>query len=161
VPGKGKANNQRFLDGKIDMTGNKVALCSYPRSGNSFTRSYLEKITGITTGGEAYSDPTLQLIGLIGEGHNADDMVWVNKTHYPINAPMLVNSLNINKQIYLMRNPIDVILSCANMTQTTSHELVPKEEYYKDFPEFWDEWISSMVNSMQNFHSHVLNVIAL
>ena len=85
---------------------------------------------------------------LDGEGHNADDMVWINKTHYPINAPMLVNSLNINKQIYLMRNPIDVILSCANMTQTTSHALVPKEEYYKDFPEFWDEWITSQVNSM-------------
>ena len=109
------------------MTGNRIALCSYPRSGNSFTRSYLEKITGITTGSEAYSDITLQLIGLIEEGHNADDMVWINKTHYPINAPFLVNRLNINKQIYLMRNPIDVIVSCANMCVTSSHELVPKE----------------------------------
>jgi len=30
VLGRGKANNQRFLDGKINMTGNKVDLCSYP-----------------------------------------------------------------------------------------------------------------------------------
>lgn len=50
---------QRLLDGKVDMTGNRVALSSYPRAGNSLTRSYLEKITGITTGSEAKSDVTL------------------------------------------------------------------------------------------------------
>ena len=75
------------------MDGNRVALCSYPRSGNSFARSYLEKITGITTGSEAKSDLTLQIIGLIGEGHSADDRVWINKTHYPLAAPFFVNSM--------------------------------------------------------------------
>lgn len=124
------------------MDGNRVALCSYPRSGNSFARSYLEKITGITTGSEAKSDLTLQIIGLIGEGHSADDRVWINKTHYPLAAPFFVNSMKINKQIYLMRNPVDVILSCAHMCMTSSHELVPKEQYYIDFPEFWDDWIN-------------------
>lgn len=124
------------------MTGNRVALCSFPRAGNSLTRSYLERITGIATGSESKSDLTLQLVGLIGESHSADDSVWITKTHYPLAAPFFVNNFTVNKQIYLMRNPLDVILSCAHMVLTCSHELVPKEEYHLDFPEFWDDWVT-------------------
>ena len=32
----------RFLDNTIDMTGNKVALTSYPRSGNTLVKKFLE-----------------------------------------------------------------------------------------------------------------------
>lgn len=67
------------------------------------------------------------MIGMIGEGHSADNRVWISKTHFPIAAPFFVNKMNINKQIYLMRNPTDVILSCAHLAMTVSHELVPKE----------------------------------
>ena len=63
----------RFLDNSIDMTGNKVALTSYPRSGNSFLRKLLEDVTGITTGGEQKRDLQLQCAGLMGEGHSADN----------------------------------------------------------------------------------------
>ena len=42
----------RFLDGQVDMAGNKVGLASFMRSGNSFTKKFLEAVTGITTGGE-------------------------------------------------------------------------------------------------------------
>jgi hypothetical protein len=49
----------RFLDGKVNMSGNKVALCSYPRSGNSLTRKLLEQITGIATGCESKCDVLL------------------------------------------------------------------------------------------------------
>jgi len=41
----------RFLDGERNAS-NKVALISWPRSGNSFTRRYLENLTGITTGAD-------------------------------------------------------------------------------------------------------------
>ena len=38
----------RFLDGeKIDR---RIGFTSYPRSGNSFLRRYVEQITGVTTG---------------------------------------------------------------------------------------------------------------
>lgn len=138
---RGRVFQQRFLDGKVDMTGNRVALSSYPRAGNSLSRSYLEKITGIPTGSEARTDLTLQFIGLVGEGHSATDEVWINKTHYPCIVPGMTKTMNINKQIYLMRNPMDVIVSIAHMLMTMSHELVPKEQYYIDFPEFWEDWI--------------------
>lgn len=150
---------QRFLDGMVDMTGNRVSLSSFPRAGNSLTRSYLEKITGITTGSEAYSDITLQLIGLIGDGHNADDNVWITKSHFPIAAPFMVATFNINKQIYLMRNPLDVIVSVAHMCMTISHELVPREQYHIDFPEFWNDWINQMTANLASYHGYVLQTI--
>lgn len=42
----------KFLDSSIDMSGQKIAFASYPRTGNSFVRSFLEKITGIATGSD-------------------------------------------------------------------------------------------------------------
>ena len=49
----------RFLDNTVDMTGNKVALTSYPRSGNTLVKKFLEKITGVTTGSEINRDVLL------------------------------------------------------------------------------------------------------
>jgi len=31
-----------FLDGSVDLTGNKIAFQSFPRSGNTFLRRYIE-----------------------------------------------------------------------------------------------------------------------
>ena len=73
----------RFLDDTVDMTGNKVGLASLMRSGNSFMRKFLEAITGITTGGELKRDILLQSVGFMGEGHSADNRVWVSKSHHP------------------------------------------------------------------------------
>ena len=76
---------QKFLDAKVGMWGNKVGLASFPRSGNSFIRKFLEQITGITTGNEmTFGDPAYQNVGLIGEGHAANDRVWITKTHHPM-----------------------------------------------------------------------------
>ena len=36
----------RFLDGQANKS-QKVAFCSFPRSGNTFMRRYLELLTGI------------------------------------------------------------------------------------------------------------------
>ena len=41
----------RFLDGQPNLS-NKIAFCSFPRSGNSFLRKYTELLTGITTGSD-------------------------------------------------------------------------------------------------------------
>lgn len=74
-----------FLDGKVNMEGNRVALASFPRSGNSFLRRFLEQITGVTTGGGDYAiDIPLLCNGLTGEGHSADDSIWVSKSHHPL-----------------------------------------------------------------------------
>ena len=59
-----------------------------------------------------------------------------------------------------MRNPLDVIVSVAHMTQTMSHELVPKEQYHIDFPEFWDAWINKQITNMSTYHGYLINTIA-
>ena len=41
----------RFLDGEPNKS-QKVAFCSFPRSGNTFLRRYIEMLTGICTGAD-------------------------------------------------------------------------------------------------------------
>jgi hypothetical protein len=51
----------------------KVLLASYPRSGNTLIRSYLERITGLYTGSDHNTDLKLNKelfeLGMTGEGH--------------------------------------------------------------------------------------------
>jgi hypothetical protein len=77
----------QFLDG-APIKGNQVAFCSYPRSGNSFLRGYLEKVCSVFTGSDLPGVPFLNS-GLLGEGTNSDSgYVWITKTHFPL----MVNS---------------------------------------------------------------------
>ena len=68
------------------MHPDSIVMASFPLSGNTLLRAFMEKITGIVTGSEA--DITLGLIqalmdeGLEGEGL-VDDHVWVVKSHHP------------------------------------------------------------------------------
>ena len=49
----------RFLDRTFNMLqGESVAFQSFPRSGNTFLRKYLEQITGIFTGSDMSLDMT-------------------------------------------------------------------------------------------------------
>ena len=75
----------RFLDNTVDMSGNRVALTSYPRSGNALVKKFLEAITGVTTGSELARDILLQCAGFMGESHAATDRIWVSKSHHPMN----------------------------------------------------------------------------
>ena len=59
----------RFLDQTFNMlNGESVAFQSYPRSGNTFLRKYLEQITGIYTGADMCINLTFQEanMGLLG-----------------------------------------------------------------------------------------------
>lgn len=44
-------NHFRFLDGAPNKS-QKVGFCSFPRSGNTFLRKYVELLTGIQTGAD-------------------------------------------------------------------------------------------------------------
>ena len=63
-----------------------ISYTSYPRSGNTMLRKYLENITGIATGSDQIMKFTLnvslQYQGFKGEGV-VQDRTWINKTHYP------------------------------------------------------------------------------
>ena len=64
----------------------KVILASYPRSGNTLLRKYLEQITKVITGSDSSIKrrlvKDLKDRGMHGEGI-VDSRVWVVKTHYP------------------------------------------------------------------------------
>jgi hypothetical protein len=61
-------------------------LTSYPRSGNTLIRSYLEKITKIYSGSDCdlrrKLNKVLLDLGMVGEG-KLDDSVWIVKSHFP------------------------------------------------------------------------------
>jgi hypothetical protein len=73
-----------FLDETCQV--NKINFTSYPRSGNSLTRKYLEDITGIITGSNMDNryprNLALTLCGFKGETV-WNDSVWVYKSHIP------------------------------------------------------------------------------
>lgn len=68
------------------MIGNRIAFVSFPRSGNSFLRKIIEKITGVFTGSDVPMKDCLPLQqqGLLGEETFGDNSVWITKTHYPL-----------------------------------------------------------------------------
>ena len=53
------SGENKFLDSKIDMTGNRVCFASFPRTGNTFLRKILETVTGIFTGSDMNLAQTL------------------------------------------------------------------------------------------------------
>jgi hypothetical protein len=78
-----------FLDYNRDPSktlNHSTLLTSYPRSGNTLIRTYIEKITGIFTGSDCDKRRNLnrQLfeMGMKGEG-TIDHTVSVIKTHFP------------------------------------------------------------------------------
>ena len=65
--------------------GERVVFQSYPRTGNTFLRSYLEKITGVFTGTDMDIDWTFMCIpGSLGQNITGEtNRVWITKTHEP------------------------------------------------------------------------------
>lgn len=54
-------DSPKFLDSKVDLTGQRIAFASFPRSGNSFFRKMIETITGVFTGSDVPLVNTLAL----------------------------------------------------------------------------------------------------
>ena len=72
----------RFLDGEPLPLGQKLAFTTFPRSGNSFLRRFLENTTGVLTGSNIpmYLCSNLQQMGMKGE-EVLDERCWIIKTH--------------------------------------------------------------------------------
>jgi hypothetical protein len=86
----------------------------------------------------------------MGEGHCNEDNVWITKSHSPMDTEFSP-IFGANKMFLLMRNPLDVIPSHCTMMNLGSHSMVPKEEYYKDMPDYWDYYVRMEVNAMKLF----------
>jgi hypothetical protein len=117
----------KFCDG--EALPSKIAFNTYPRSGNSFLRKYLEQMTGISTGATVslHTSTSLQIQGLKGE-HIVDDRAWIIKAHHPMLLPQVLK-FKSDKVVCCVRNPLDVIMSFASLGNTMSHSGQPEYSY--------------------------------
>ena len=85
----------------------------------------------------------------MGEGHAANDNVWVTKTHHPNEFPKdMVYLPDANRQIFLMRNPVDCFVSLWYLVHIRSHSMTCtnnlkeelKDDWEKDISKFADMW---------------------
>jgi hypothetical protein len=119
-----------------------VIMTSFPRSGNTLLRAYLEKIMGLTSGSDCditkKLNKDLMLMGLAGEGL-VDKRVWIVKTHYPERYGK--TKFYAERAILLVRNPLDSITSLFNMVCTGSHNRSIEDNDYVQFQPLWSEFI--------------------
>ena len=151
----------QFLDGKVDLFGQRVAFQSFPRSGNTFLRSYLEKVTGVFTGADMDIDWTFMeaCMGFLGQNITGDsNRIFITKTHEPGMTPANPKPFTAQKMIVIARNPIDVIPSFALLKHTGSHSLTINEEWHEAFPEFWDSFVTVIVEGLKKNHEAVRDI---
>ena len=144
----------KFCDG--EKLASKISFSTYPRSGNSFLRKYLEQMTGITTGATVslHTATSLQVQGLMGE-YIVDDRTWIIKAHHPMYLPGAL-TFNSDKIVCCVRNPLDVFQSYASLSNTCSHSGTPDYKYHEDYPEWWDWWVTFCAESHARFFETTL-----
>lgn len=133
-------------------------MASYPRSGNTLLRGYLEKIMGLCTGSDCDITKSLNValmnMGLAGEGL-VDKRVWVIKTHYPERYGK--TRFGAERALILVRSPLDCMASLFNMVCTGSHDCSMADEDFQRFPAPWTEFINQEITVWEEFHSWWLN----
>ena len=149
----------KYLDG-ADLQGESVCLQSFPRSGNSFLRRVIELITGVYTGSDLNNNLTSQRMfsNCLGEETVPEDnnLVWIAKTHLPMEAPMGAKRWTTNKCISLVRNPIDIIPSLLYLLNTQNHSSTTNEKPNEVDPVFWTEFTKVIATGL-NGHFFNLN----
>lgn len=133
-------------------------MASYPRSGNTLLRGYLERIMGLVTGSDCDITKKLNLelmdMGLAGEGL-VDKRVWIVKTHYPERYGK--TKFGAERVILLVRNPIDCMTSLFHMVCSGSHDLSIADEDFSKFPKHWSEFIEQEIAVWKDFHNFWIN----
>lgn len=149
----------RFLSGTLAAN---IAYTSYPRSGNTFLRKYLENITGVATGSDQWFkmnlNVALQVAGFKGEGH-VTDTCWINKSHFPYRGVM---DKPYQSEVILVavRNPLDVFVSFFMMTATNTHTCTIEESLTGEIVKpYWDKWFESEVEMWVTWHEYWLDKI--
>jgi len=140
----------RFLDGAPNKS-QKVGFCSFPRSGNTFLRKYVELLTGIQTGADntLHVNVALQMQGMKGEDI-VDDTVWVVKSHSPWIMPE-APVFNANKLIVIVRNPLDTNLSWLHLVAMNNHAVKSPFNYETEYPQYFDWWIKDCCTHINNW----------
>ncbi len=67
-----------------------------------------------------------------------------------------VIKFNSDKVVCCVRNPLDVILSFASLGNTMSHSAQPEFCYSKDYPEWWNWWVTDQSKSHARYFETML-----
>lgn len=139
------------LDADTDL--DTVVMSSYPRSGNTLLRAYLEKVMGLVTGSDCDITKKLNLelmnMGLAGEGL-VDKRVWVVKTHYPERYGK--TKFGAERCILLVRSPLDCVTSLFNMVCSGSHDRSITDDDFVKFSTHWAQFIEQEITVWKDFH---------
>ncbi len=144
-------NSLKYLDG-ADLQGESVAMQSFPRSGNSFLRRVLELITGVYTGSDLNINLTMQRMfsNCLGEETVPEDnnLVWIAKTHWPMESPLGAKRWTANKCISLSRNPIDMLPSLIYLVNTQNHSSTTNEKPNEVDPALWKTYTETVATGI-------------
>ena len=135
------------IPGYLDPPGPKVALASFPGSGNTWMRYLLQQMTGVLTG-SIYTDWKLMSKDFPAGGIK-DGRVIATKTHAPYIPKKGQQMMDYDKVILLMRNPWDASLANLNRVQTRSHTTVANPDLIKSK---LDKMATNQLPIWRNFH---------
>ena len=135
----------------------RVVLATFGRSGNTFFRNLLEKLTGLMTGStqNPLAHFAFEEMGLLGEGLH-DRRCWVIKTHYPQQVEMKKKFLS-ERGIVIVRNPLDSNASQFNLKVTHSQDKLVHPEYFEQNKHFFWEFVKDQFSTWNDFYKYWLH----
>lgn len=161
-----KHTTKSYIDiKKIKEPHHKIAIGSFPRSGNTMIRTVFENIIGHYTGDDMVIADTLGdniLLSYYGLGKESEiNNVLFVKTHYPFMC-FEKNKFNAQGAFMVIRNPFDSFLSFFHFSRTSLHQAkVSNEELFKeDSLKDFDRFINFLIPHYRDFHTYWLNDIA-
>ena len=155
-PSSASSPPPRFLADPMVDRGERVALASYPRSGNSLLRKLLETLTDVVTGSDTLPNRAmseqLRGYGLVGE--SCVNRTWVVKTHFPERYGW--RRYKVQRGLLLVRNPFNAIDSYFNMQLTATHTQSLEDGEYERFGDVWDTFVREEADMWVKFHEYWL-----
>ncbi|XP_070547644.1 sialate:O-sulfotransferase 2-like [Ptychodera flava] len=140
----------------------KVALLSFPGSGNTWARHLLELVSGIYTGSASHKK-LLYEAGFLGQMDNGDSgRVIAVKTHrYQPNMSQRYHAI-----IFLIRNPYGAISAEYNRQHSGktsfepwSEEMVGREEFAVSIRTLLKSWSTLALKTLSNYTERPLLVV--
>ena len=140
-----------------------IILLSYPRSGNTAVRYFLEKVTGLTSMG--YPSSTDMDLPIINKVHMASQGRII-KSHGSIGSKWETDKVELkkkeNKLIFLIRNPVECIARNLRLKTLTTDKI---ESYFiKNFQAYFQSpckkihvYYEDMINNPSSFYKHIAN----
>jgi len=140
-----------------------IILLSYPRSGNTAVRYFLEKVTGLTSMGYSASTdmdlPIINKVKMVTQGK-------IIKSHGCIGPKWETDTVELKKQenklIFLIRNPVECIARNLRLKTLTTDKI---EGYYLiNFRAYFESsckkihvYYEDMINDPHSFYKHIAN----